>query len=115
MDKKKWKDMTTLERFFYLKMCWGTAYSHLSVLMGIIGFAIGWGTFIKVWGFTQPWHYVVSIEAGLFGVFLLIYFGHWTQKRKWRDLETSMNNAYNPELMRLLNKPVNITYRERRK
>ena len=100
--KPKWKLMDWLDRFFYLKLCWTSAYSHLAIFIKVVAFAVGWGTFIKVWGLTQLWHYVVSVELGMLGVFLLFWFGDWSINNDWRDRENSLHNKYNPELMKIL-------------
>lgn len=95
----KWKELSGLEKYFYIKQCWGNIHGDLTMPLSIIDKVLLGGIFLKVFGIQSIWF---LIPLGIASTIILIFLGHLKFKHKFASIELSVQNRFNPELMKIL-------------
>jgi len=88
-----------IKKLIYLKLCWNRALSHINIPLSIINHGMMFAVFLKVFNLYN-WKILSLFMIVLCGS--LIVIGHYDLKLRIYDIETSMNNEFNPELKTLL-------------
>lgn len=94
----KWQDLTPIEKYFYIKQCFANIHGDFNLPLTIMNFGMLAGVFLKSYGFHNTWF---LIPIGLVSVVVLIWLGHLKYKYKFASRELSIQNKFNPELMKI--------------
>ena len=85
-------------RFLRLKMIWGRGLSHFNVVRSVIEVALLFALFVKVYDIGS----VVLVWAASIAMVVVVFaIGMIDVAYNVYDVETSMNNQHNPEIMKL--------------
>jgi len=99
---KRWSSNKRFKRmyvmFVYLQLCYGRLGSYIVIPKDVFDDIVRYGTFLLVLGFKE-WKYVVPVVI-VYVVFKLL-FGHLDYRLGLPQLQTSINNSFNPDLMHI--------------
>ena len=97
----KFRELTWIEKYYYVKMCWSTIHSELSMPLSIFDRVLWGGILLKLFGVSAITPLVL---AGIGITLVMVYVGHLKLKHKIASTEISIGNRYNPELMTIYKK-----------